>query len=304
MKLRIFGLILVLAFAAGPAFSNYTETRQGAKSNAVPKPIPGFKAADYAPAIDGFVVETRDLAPLHPGRGLILWMKNVTKTEMTEYDSCPTWFTGSNYSGLIYASLLDVKNHQVLQTLFFDMTNQEGNSLPFRITPGLYSVYGNPNALGEKATILLEPDQIDGDPTCEEYAFFEDPGGCFCPVAFPFGYDSAADKLFRFKEVEYQEGEGAGKRWSTEWMTDLFFKIDQDPGGKRYDFSSSVGHGSEVFTLHRYEYDRKLRTFYGVSVEVPDDEEHNNLYFNKSKLSPAAQLLLDKWWKNINPQPK
>ncbi len=299
------GAVLVLFLAAAaPAFSNYTDQRRQAKTEAIPKPVPGFKAADYPGPAGGFIVETRDLSKLHPGRGLVLWMKNVVRTEAAEYGDCPSWVTGSNYSGLIYASLLDVANDKVLQTVFFDMSDEEGDSLPFRIIPGLYSVHGKPNALNESEPVLLEPVVIDKDPACEEYVFFENPGGCFCPVAFPFGYDSAADKIFRFKEVGYGAGEDAGKRWESEAMSDLFFEIDRAPGRKSYEFYSSVGHGSEVFTLQRYEYDRKLRTFYGVLVDVPDDDQHDDLYLDKSgKLKPAAHHYLDNIWKEIKPRP-
>jgi hypothetical protein len=169
--------------------------RHGAQDNAVPKPILGFNAADYPLLAGGLAVETRDLGKLHPGRGLVLWMKNAKKIEIAEYISCPDNVNGSNYSGEIYASLLDTQSHRVLQTLYFDMTNMEGNSLPFRITSGLYSTHVTANALGEKETVLLDPVQLDPDPTCEVYAFYEDPGGCFCPDVFPFGYDLKTDKF-------------------------------------------------------------------------------------------------------------
>ena len=150
------GAILILAFGSGtPAFSQYMGFRQGAQDSAVPKPIPGFNAVDYSSLAGGLAVETRDLGKFKPGRGLVLWMKDVKKNEMLEYVSCPDNVNGSNYSGEIYASLLDVKTHRVLQTLYFDMSKEEGSSLPFRITSGLYSRHGKTNALGERATVLL-----------------------------------------------------------------------------------------------------------------------------------------------------
>jgi hypothetical protein len=294
-------MILSILFLAVPAFSQYI--RPGSKDNAVPNPIPVFRQSDYSDLAGGLVMETRSLAKLHAGRGLVLWMKNAQKTEMTEYISCPDSVNGSRYSGEIYASLLDTQTHRVLQTLYFDMTNMEGNSLPFRITSGLYSTHGKANPLGEKETVLLDPVQLDPDPICEEYAFYEDPGGCFCPDVFPFGYDLKTDKIFRFKEIVYRVGEEVGGRTEWEFMTELYFEVIGSPRKKVYDFSSSIGHGSDVFTLHRFKYDRKLRAFYGVNVDVPDDDKHNELYLDKEgNLTPSARRYLDNVWKEKKPQ--
>jgi hypothetical protein len=88
-------------------------------------------------------------------------------------------------------------------------------------------------------------------------------------------------------------------------MTELYFEVIGAPGKKVYDFSSSIGHGSDVFTLHRFKYDRKLRTFYGINVDVPDDDKHNELYLDKVRhLTPAARLYLDNVWKEKKPQPQ
>jgi len=298
------GTILVLVFGFGTnAFSQYTSFRQGAQDSAVPKPIPGFNAVDYSSLAGGLAIETRDLGKFKPGRGLVLWMKNVKKTEMLEYVSCPDNVNGSNYSGEIYASLLNVKNHRVLQTLFFDMSNEEGSSLPFRVTPGLYSLHGKTNALGERATVLLDPVELDADPTCEEYAYYEDPGGCFCPLVVPFGYDSKTDKLFRFKVITYSAGENSVEKHEMEFMAELFFEVIRAPGRETYDYSSALGHGSEIFTLHRFKYERKLRTFYGVNLDVQDDDQNNRLYFDISgELTPQAHRRLDRAWRELKPQ--
>lgn len=299
LKFLFFLFLLVIPALGYPGHKGSRGARIG-----VPKPIPGFNSKDY-PSLSGMLVaETRDLAELHPGRGLVLWVKNAVKTEMTEYVSCPDSINGSNYRGQIYVSLLDVKTHQVLQTVFFDMKDQEGSSLPFRIQPGLYSVHGKANSLNEMKTVLLDPVKVDSDPTCEEYAFFENPGGCFCPIAFPFGYDAKEDKIFRFKEVVYELNDNS-KREEVEYMWNLFFEVIKNPGEKNYDFFSSIGHGSDVFTLHRYKYDRSLRTFYGISVDVPDNEKNSRFYFEKSgNLSSAAHHYLDKLWKLVNPKPQ
>jgi hypothetical protein len=297
--------MLVLVFCSGtPAFSQYTGFRQGARDSAVPKPIPGFNAVDYPSLAGGLAVETRDLSKFKPGRGLVLWMKDAKKTEMVEYVSCPDNVNGSNYNGKIYASLIDMKTHRVLQTLFFDMSGEEGSSLPFRITSGLYSLHGKTNALGERATVLLDPVAVDANPTCEEYAFYEDPGGCFCPLAVPFGYDSKADKLFRFKMKTYSDEENIVEKNEMEFMVELFFEVIRAPGRNTYDYSSALGHGSEVFTLHRFKYDQKLRTFYGMNLDVQDDDQNNILYFDKSrKLTSQAHQRLDRAWRELKPQP-
>ncbi|MFI5305443.1 MAG: hypothetical protein ACHQYP_11705 [Nitrospiria bacterium] len=305
-SLKIVSTVLLVFFSITPVFSGYTASRKGVKTNAVPFPIPHFHQMDYVDLAGGMVMATRDLSNLRADRGLVLWIKNAQRTERTAYDTCQSWVDGSCYSGLIYASLLDLKTNKTLQTVFFDMGNSEGSSsLPFRTqAPSeYYSVRGKANALTEKETVLLDPIQFDSDPTCEEYVFFEAPGGCFCPAAFPYGYDPAADKIFRFKEVGYSIGSEENRGYNVECMEELFFVVNQSPGKKRYEFYSSVGHGSEVFTLHRFEYDHKLRTFYGIDIDVPDDDKHNELYLDKEgNLTPAAHRFLDNVWKEKKPQ--
>jgi len=302
--IRVFPLIL---FAVPMlCYANFWSSR-GA-GIAVPKPIPGFNPKDY-PTLSGMLVaETRDLSQLHPGRGLILWLKNASKYEATaeDYESCPGQVVGSNYSGQIYVSLVDTSRRQFIQTIFFDMENQESSSVPFRIIGGLYSVHGNENKIGERETVLLDPVRIDNDPKSEEYALFVNPGGCFCPGVVAYGYSSIFDQLFRMQEQEYSlEGEKINWKESV-FLFDTFFIANQKPGQDQYDFVTKEGHGAESFTLHRIKYDMSLRTFYGISFDLPDDEKNNREYLDKTGwvLTPKAHRLLANLWEQIKPEIK
>lgn len=275
----------------------------------MPRPIAPFDAKDYAALQGMFIVETRDLAPLSPQRGLVLWMDKASKFEQAAgFADCHDSVAGSHYTGAAFLSLVQPGTHQIIQTLPLTSTDPDRTAIdvPFRFKKGrLYSVCGGPNGNQEYPTVLLDPIPLDQEPGVEEYALFQAQDGCFCPEVILFGYDSKTGNLFRSREVSYApQDDGKAEGAVSDSFFDLFFEAARHPGLKTYDFASGIGHGSDITTYQRYRYDPATKCYYGVSSDLTDGQSKGFQDEKTGALTPKAVRYLDGLWKKYKPAPE
>jgi hypothetical protein len=225
------------------------------------------------------IIEERPLkSGGHPGRALILWMVNPTKTPSDlplDPDfpySCAVQTRGSYYSGPARVSLLNTKTRTVINTIKINgCEDQDSLDVPYAICKGYYyRVEGNaPKGEEVKPNILWLRD-YNGDGKALEFALFNKED-CSEVGTTLIGYSERRDRVIQYPISLVSEGAYGRSTDHYPWIPNLFIEEPASPGHWKYEIDQRIRAGA----LNKYEvrYDAQKEMFVGKRAQIKDERE-------------------------------
>jgi len=226
---------------------------------------PSFHTAqqNYGLPTGAFVIETKTITL---NRTLVLWMMNPKKVPRDTPDepyTCPEETRGSYYSGPTRVSLVNPKNHTIINSITIKSEEdgaEDAFDLPYQIHIGKYYKVIEGTARPEGKPDLMWLGDYNGDGKALEFALF-DAVACMELQTTLIGYSEKRDRVIQYP-IKLVAVNGKERQIEVvHWIDYLFSKPANKPRYWKYEIDYR-GRGG---TLDKYEirYNKQRERFEG-----------------------------------------